>query len=347
MACPLENERTWITFGWSTIGASSAKSASASSTISQSSPPSKSMTAPVGSAGVVKTVVRPRAMASTGTGRAPASSTNAGSCCQPGQTSATSSVAVARSAARISSPAPCPTTTRAGIDVVRRGDRVAQRRHVRVVVHGPPQRERRRVDDLRMRRPVPRGAREIQRRRAHDVARPLLVAPGAQLRTHLVRRELVELAVVAEQTPHQRGASEGAGPSSTRNQNPNATSAITAVAPKMRGQHALALVVARGAAQQAPQAVQAVRQRQGDHQRGEDAEERDHDAEEVRVREVVDLGGDPQPGQRLRPPHRQAQQRLHRQHEQREQPVERAGARQTRAPACRGSAPARCPGGAR
>ena len=48
-------------------------------------------------------------------------------------------------------------------DVVGRGDRVAQRRHVRVVVHGASERERRRVDDLRVRRPVPRGAGEIQR----------------------------------------------------------------------------------------------------------------------------------------------------------------------------------------
>ena len=66
----------------------------------------KTVTAPVGSAGRVNTVVRPAPRASTGTGRAPTTSTSAGRLCQPGQTMRTSSVAVARSAARISSPAP-------------------------------------------------------------------------------------------------------------------------------------------------------------------------------------------------------------------------------------------------
>ena len=65
-----ENERTWITRGWSRIGASSRNPPSASSTISQCSPGTRSSTSPVGSLGRHSTAVRvPRRRAR----RAPAS----------------------------------------------------------------------------------------------------------------------------------------------------------------------------------------------------------------------------------------------------------------------------------
>ena len=89
------------------------------------------------------------------------------------------------------------------IDVVRGGDRGAQRRTVRVGVDRPPQGERGGVDRLRVRRPGPGRAGEIERRQRRRMAPALLVAPRQELLRDLVGRELVELPVVAEEPAHQ------------------------------------------------------------------------------------------------------------------------------------------------
>ena len=124
-------------------------------------------------------------------------------------------------------------------------------RAVRVGVDRPPQRERRRVDDLGVRRPVPGGAREVQRRLLGRMPSALLVAPLAQLARDLVRRELVELPVVAEEPPHQRGqrgrrALDHQEPDAEHHQRDHRRGAED---PRQR---AFALVVARGTPHEPP-----------------------------------------------------------------------------------------------
>ena len=128
---------------------------------------------------------------------------------------------------------------------------------------------------------------------------------------------------------------------------PNSTSAITAEAPKIRDQRALALVVAGGAPHEPPQPVQPRGQRQRDEQRDEDAEERDHDPEHVRIQPVVDLRADPQPRQRLRAPDGEAEERLGHQQRRGEHAVQALPAPASALRRVRGSAAARSPGGAR
>ena len=84
------------------------------------------------------------------------------------------------------------------VDAVHRGERLghARARGVRIRVQRPPQLERRRVHRVRMRRLVPPAARQVERLRAAERARPLLVAPRAQLGGDLVRAHLLELPVV-------------------------------------------------------------------------------------------------------------------------------------------------------
>ena len=108
----------------------------------------------------------------------------------------------------------------------------------------------------------------------------------------------------------QPAESEGAGPWMIRNQNPNTTSAITAEAPKIRASAPVALLVAGGTAHDPPHAVQPRAQRERHEQREQDPREGDDDAAHVRAEPVVGLRADPQPRQRLRAPHRQAQERL-------------------------------------
>ena len=110
----------------------------------------------------------------------------------------------------------------------------------------------------------------------------LVVAALEQLARDLVRRELVELPVVAEESPHQPPDIEGAGPSISRNQIPKTMSAITAVVPKIRAS-ARRAARDRGAADDPPQAVEPRRERERDEQRDEDAGEGDDDPQHVRA----------------------------------------------------------------
>ena len=121
------------------------------------------------------------ASSATGTGVAPASLTSPGSGPQPGQRDRDLVVGerVQRRAQQFSR-AVADHHAR-GVDVVRRGDRGPQRAVVRVVVDRAPQRERRRVDDLRVRRLMPRRAGQVERRLLRRMAPALLVAALAQL----------------------------------------------------------------------------------------------------------------------------------------------------------------------
>ena len=120
-------------------------------------------------------------------------------------------------------------------DAVARGRELAHlaRARVGVGVHPAPQRERRGVDGLGVRRLVPGRAREVELGHEHDLAGARLVAALAQLARDLLGRQLLELPVVVEE-PHHCGASDGAGPSRMRNQKPNAIAATIAVTMKMR-----------------------------------------------------------------------------------------------------------------
>ena len=137
-ACALENERTISRFGSSSRATSSpggANSASAASTITvtrsgtrahSSATARAGSSAPVGSFGLQTRTARAREAAAaaasaagsgaTGTGRPPEATTSPGSGCQPGQATTTSppSCSSAAQAARSSSPAPWPSTTRSG-----------------------------------------------------------------------------------------------------------------------------------------------------------------------------------------------------------------------------------------
>ena len=178
-------------------------------------------------------------------------------------------------------------------------------RRVRVGVDRAPQRERGRVDRLGVRRLVPGRAREVERVRPRSARGPLLVAALAQLAPDLLGRELLELAVVVAEAPHQRGASDGAGPSSSRNQTANARPATIAVTTKIRAEHALALVVAGGAPQQPPDAVEPRAQRQREDQRRRSCPKKATAMPSMtEPGPVVDLRADPQPGDRLRAPQR-------------------------------------------
>ncbi len=112
-----------------------------------------------------------------------------------------------------------------------------------------------------------------------------------------------------------------------RNQNPNATSAITAEAPKIRASapSRCSWPAARRTIRQTRSSREHKRQRH--EQRDEDAGEGDDDPAHVRAEPVVGLRADPQPGQRLRAPHRQAQQRLDGQQHEREHAVGAPAAR--------------------
>jgi hypothetical protein len=94
-----------------------------------------------------------------------------------------------------------------GFDSVGAGDRRPQggRGRVRVGVDRAAERERGGVDDLRVRWAVPRGSGQVERRLLGGVAAELLVAALAQLARDLVRGELVELAVVAQEAPKWGG----------------------------------------------------------------------------------------------------------------------------------------------
>ena len=122
-----------------------------------------------------------------------------------------------------------------GGDAVARGRELAHlaRARVRVGVHAAPQRERRGVDGLGVRRLVPGRAREVELGHEDHLAGALLVPALEQLARDLLGRQLRELPVVVEEPLHC-GASDGAGPSRMRNQKPKAIAATIAVTVKMR-----------------------------------------------------------------------------------------------------------------
>ena len=123
-----------------------------------------------------------------------------------------------------------------GGDAVARGRQLAHlaRARVRVGVHAPPQRERRGVDGLGVRRLLPGRAREVELGHEHDLAGALLVPALEQPARDLLGRQLRELPVVVEEALFHCGASDGAGPSRMRNQKPKASAATIAVTVKMR-----------------------------------------------------------------------------------------------------------------
>ena len=144
-------------------------------------------TAPVGSAGLVRSTARVVAPArsrisagagGTGTARPPAASTSSGSGCQPGQRDERLAAA-ARAARRRRRAAARPRRGRARpAPARRRGAPRAPRARgvadaVGIRVQRPPQRERRGVDRLGVRRLVPRRAGQVERLDAAERAPPL------------------------------------------------------------------------------------------------------------------------------------------------------------------------------
>ena len=342
-----------MTRGWSEIGSSPSgrKPASASSRISQCSPRDDVAHLAGRVVGAAQhRGPRRRIGAATGTGVAPASVTSCGSRPQPGQTISTSSRRRDGAQRGPQQLAGAVADHHARADRRRGAAAIASRSgvDVRVGVDRPPQRERRGVDHLRVRRTVPGGAREVQRRLLRRMAAALVVAALEQLARDLVRGELVELPVVAEEAPHQRDEIEGAGPSISEEPDPEDDERDHRGGAEDPRQRALALLVPGGAAHDPPRAVQPRRERQRHHQRGEDADEGDDDARACASRArsrpasrptATPAAAAPRPTGRAASRARAAPRRA------------RASARCRRRAATlrdrRGSAPARCPGGDR
>ena len=239
-----------------------------------------------GRSGGMTTAVRvPRGRRRTGTGLAPASSTSCGSSPQPGQTISTSSRRdrAQRGAEQLARavadrrPAPGRSSCDAAIAV-------AQRRDVRVGVDRPAQRERRGVDR-------PPGAAARARRRRRDPAAAAAPDAGAAPRRGARAARATPRPARARRTGGSSRSSrrisaraiEGAGPSISRNQIPNATSAITAVAPKIRGSAPSRWSWPAARRSSRHQRSSRERERERDEQRGEDADEGDDDPEHVRA----------------------------------------------------------------
>ena len=162
-----------------------------------------------------------------------------------------------------------------------------------------------RVDDVVVRAARPRRARQVDRVDALERLRAPLGGRRAQVLADLLVREGLELAVVLEERHGVAGRGQrGREPGDEEQPDGEERDADDRGDGEDRADDPAALVVARGAAHEDPEAVEALDDRQAGQQREDHPQEGDEDRGADRVGVVLDLGADPQPRHRDRAPER-------------------------------------------